>query len=61
MKIKEVLVHDNKRPNINVKKIISISSKIDWDEKCLVAIRHFLLDRHYNLPYHYILIDSSMF
>jgi hypothetical protein len=47
MKIKDVLVDDNKRPNINVKKIVSISSKIDWDEKCLASTKHFLLDQHY--------------
>jgi hypothetical protein len=61
MKTKEVQVHNNKCPNIYVEKIVSISSKIDWDANRLAGAKRFLPYRHYNLPNHYAPIDSSMF
>jgi len=61
MKTKEIYVRNNKRPTIYIENIVLISSKIDWDEKHLATTRYFSPYRHYNLPYHYVLVDFSMF
>jgi hypothetical protein len=61
MKTKEVYVCNNKHPIVYIENIVSISSKIDWDEKCLMVAKHFSLNKHYNLPYHYVPANFSMF
>jgi hypothetical protein len=47
--------------NIYIEKPVSISNKMDWDKKHLIAAKHFSLYKDYNLPNHYNPIDFSMF
>ncbi len=61
MKKNEVLVHNNKHPNIYVEKTVSIFSKIEWDENHLASVRRFSPDRQYNLFDHYAHTNFSMF